>query len=331
MYLLVPLNQFFLLPMAKQTIPQYQLDTFRYVHRKGHVEDSFGFNNEKHLTLTTGFELYSTVGLLTPIGPLKSQFYRIGFTLQGEVTVDIGLDSYRHRPYTVNFTRPGQIFSVYDDGKDLFGLYLHFTEAFLEELLPPVMIEQLFPFFSPEGIPFLEFSQTEGDQVEALFFSMDQELKAHAPERERMLKLYLYQLLILSKRSYLRQQLGEGMPQQPPGSLVTRYKKLVTLHFLRHQSVEAYADLLAVTANHLNRIVKSATGRTASQYIDEMILLEAKAQLKHATTPIGQLAADLGFADQSYFGKFFKQHTGLTPLAFRNGDVSRQGTSGNKA
>jgi AraC-like DNA-binding protein len=88
-------------------------------------------------------------------------------------------------------------------------------------------------------------------------------------------------------------------------------------HFLTHRKVSDYAGMLHVSANHLNRTIKSQSDKTAHELIDEMILMEAKALLRQTTFSIAEIAYQLDFSDPSHFNKFFKKLTGITPLQYR--------------
>ena len=85
-------------------------------------------------------------------------------------------------------------------------------------------------------------------------------------------------------------------------------------------AVSGYARRLGVTPNHLNRTVKRCTGRSAGDWVDLSRLALAKHLLRRTVMPVIDVAAAAGFDDQSYFSRFFKRHTGLTPTDFR-GDV----------
>lgn len=75
--------------------------------------------------------------------------------------------------------------------------------------------------------------------------------------------------------------------------------------------------MLYITPNYLNGICKDMLGKSAGQVIRDRILLEAKRLLVNAEMNVEEIAAKLHFSDNSYFTKFFKKYTGLTPDAFR--------------
>ena len=78
-----------------------------------------------------------------------------------------------------------------------------------------------------------------------------------------------------------------------------------------------YADMLYVTPGHLNDLIKSVTGKTAKQIIDEKRVVEAKRLLFWGQHSVKQIAGHLNFEDDSYFNRFFKKHTGETPALFQ--------------
>lgn len=84
------------------------------------------------------------------------------------------------------------------------------------------------------------------------------------------------------------------------------------------QSVSDYALQLGVTANYLNKSVKAHTHRTAIEWIEISRLNLAKQLLKDRHRPIQEIAMATGLEDQSYFSRFFKKKTGLSPSEFRN-------------
>lgn len=69
---------------------------------------------------------------------------------------------------------------------------------------------------------------------------------------------------------------------------------------------------------HSAKLIKNATGRSAPEWIDSFVILEAKSMLKYSPMPIKEIVSRLNFPDQSVFHKFFKAHTGMTPNEYRN-------------
>lgn len=106
--------------------------------------------------------------------------------------------------------------------------------------------------------------------------------------------------------------------------LAFEYIWLVHNHCLTDHEVSIYADRLNVSAAHLTRVLKSVTGKTASEWIAETLLNEIKRLLHHPGSSIQSIAYKANFSDQAALSKFFKKNTGTTPMEYRR-MVSRKG------
>ena len=91
----------------------------------------------------------------------------------------------------------------------------------------------------------------------------------------------------------------------------------VSNNYKQNRSVSFYADRLCLTAKHLSSVVKEVSGKTAGEWIDNFVILEARALLKSSDMSIQQIAEHLNFANQSFFGKYFKHFIGMSPKAYR--------------
>lgn len=303
--------------LNKLEIPQYVLNDFRHLHREEADTSSFGYNNLEPAKKIAGMEIYSSEGLRPAVGPLKSDFYRISITLRGSVDVQLGLEEFKHRPGTLSFTFPGQVFSKSNISADTFGYYILFNADFLQEIIPADKIPVEFPFFDYAGVPFIQLLEAEITAVADFCGKINEELQHHRPGCEKAISMYLYLLLLEVKRSYVAQQLHLTDTDTRRTYLVPRFKKLVSQHFLSKKRVADYAALLGVTPNHLNRTVKEVTGHTASDAIADMLVQEAKAVLRYTDTSVAEISYQLNFSDPAGFNRFFREQTGQTPLAFR--------------
>ena len=97
-----------------------------------------------------------------------------------------------------------------------------------------------------------------------------------------------------------------------------QFIKLVSEYHTQYRNVGFYADKLCLTPKYLSKLIKGATGRSAPDWIDAYVILEAKNLLKYSNVTIKEVVYRLNFPNQSVFYKFFKARTGMTPTEYRN-------------
>lgn len=101
--------------------------------------------------------------------------------------------------------------------------------------------------------------------------------------------------------------------------LFDKFMALLKLHHATERSVKFYAARLCLTPNYLSAVIKEYSGRSATEWINEYVILEAKIMLRNTGLTIQEIAYRLNFATQSAFGKYFKLQTEMSPKRYRNG------------
>ena len=94
--------------------------------------------------------------------------------------------------------------------------------------------------------------------------------------------------------------------------------KLLSENYIMHKEVNWYADKMNLTPRYLTTTIRKVSGYTVSDWLVRFIIKDAKYLLKHSEMTVQQVAYELNFPNQSFFGKFFKKHTGMSPGAYRN-------------
>lgn len=97
-----------------------------------------------------------------------------------------------------------------------------------------------------------------------------------------------------------------------------RFLTLLNEHGMRERSISFYAEHLCVTPNHLGFVIRQISGLTVMQWVNRYIIQQAKVQLKYSDLPVWEIAENLNFSNPSFFSKFFKKETGVSPVEYRN-------------
>ena len=126
-----------------------------------------------------------------------------------------------------------------------------------------------------------------------------------------MLRAMLYEVLDSITVS------DSDMASSRRNEIFANFLKLVMDEWMRHRDVAYYAAKLNITPKHLSTTVKSLTGHTALHWIEMYVTTEALLLLKTTDLSIKEIAAKLNFTSQSFFGKYFRTATGLSPKAYR--------------
>lgn len=99
--------------------------------------------------------------------------------------------------------------------------------------------------------------------------------------------------------------------------MLEQFIKLAINDHTREHLVGYYADKMCVTPKYLSKIVKEASGRSVPEWLNELLILDAKNMLRHSDMTIKEISSSLNFPSQSFFFRFFKNHTGQTPTQYR--------------
>lgn len=101
-------------------------------------------------------------------------------------------------------------------------------------------------------------------------------------------------------------------------TMLHQFIDLVNKYGLKEHNQKFYADRLCVTPSHLGFVVRQVSGETVMTWVNRNIIMHAKSMLKYTDKPVFEIAEDLNFPNPSFFNKFFKRHTDMTPIEYRN-------------
>ena len=101
-------------------------------------------------------------------------------------------------------------------------------------------------------------------------------------------------------------------------NIIQNFVMLIMIHCKEQHEVSFYAKELCITPGHLSRVLNAFSGKSAMKWISDALISEAKILLRKSDINIQQISEELHFGEQSSFSKFFKKHTGITPVEYRN-------------
>ncbi|TGE28187.1 AraC family transcriptional regulator [Hymenobacter metallicola] len=245
--------------------------------------------------------------------PHRKAYYLLVFVKQNQGRHWVDMKSYERKNRTLYFTAPHQIL-VKEAPTPFWGTYLTFTNEFLT-LQQHAALRELPLIQNPHNGHELLLSDADWSFVEEMLAKLTAEYQRPGEWQHRMLTAYLTLLLTYLSRLYTEQFTG-GQPSADQLLLKT-YLARIEESFRELHEVSAYAALLHISAGHLSEVVKAQSGRPASKHIHERLVLEARRLLFYTSLSLKEIAFDLGFAEASYFNRFFKRETGATPAEYR--------------
>ncbi len=254
--------------------------------------------------------------------PYRSNYFGIGLCFSGQATLKANLETYEIEPNTIISMSPQivkQWLAMSDDYKT-FSVF--FTKDFF--VSNPQVVHQLdsFSFFEMNAQHVSTFSDTQTDTLRKLLLEIKAKLSTNHPHKKEIIQHLIHILLYEISAFYSEQNFSTLYRQTRNQKLTVDFKNVVFENFRAERGVKFYADSLFLTTKHLSEIIKTETGKTAGEWIDDAVMLEAKILLQDKQLTISQVADNLSFGDQSMFGKFFKNLSGVSPLVYRKNIVA---------
>ncbi|MEZ0542056.1 helix-turn-helix domain-containing protein [Fibrella arboris] len=245
-----------------------------------------------------------------PVPPGRTENHVLFVLTSGQIELTIGHQSCTVTSQQLVVIPASQIFSINAIQEETTG----FMSLFSQELLISTIHETSFDFLKLSNNPLTDLSAQQTGFLSSLLNRLLVEYTESGASRTDIIRPYLLAALSEINRAYA----GKTPSQTDAGDrLVQRFMRLLDDHIRQLNQVTQYADRLHISANHLNKVVKARTGHSPSVWIDQRRVLEAKVLLFQSKMAIGQIAAELGFTDQSGFGKLFRKYAGVSPVNFR--------------
>lgn len=211
---------------------------------------------------------------------------------------------------------PAQTVHGFNFSEDINGPVVTAAQRPLESLASVAMPEVL-PVIRKPAVIALDAANRHGDALMPIFLAIEREAHLQSVGQVSAGMVLLAALCV---------QVARLAPVMTPASLGTtsrktlqieKFRSLVDENYKKHLPIVAYAEQLGITPGQLSRLCREVLGVSSLDVINARLIHEAQRELLYTSASIKQLADSLGFADETYFGRFFRKHTELSPREFR--------------
>ncbi|MFD0633002.1 AraC family transcriptional regulator [Catenulispora yoronensis] len=246
--------------------------------------------------------------------PHRHSFYEIVLVTAGQGHHVVDLHPWPVTPPHLGVIVPGQIHH-WEQADGVEGVVLLFNEDFLRRHPDDAAVLHVLG-----ALAWLRPDARQMAGLTALAAEMQRELRAAEPGHESVLRAYLHILIVRAAR--IADALGPDAsaadgPLSQVNGMVDRYLRLIAAPRQAGRTLTSYAREIGVSPGHLHELVREQTGLTPGKLTRRHRVLEAKRLLAGTDLTVRQVSEQSGFADPSYFCRFFRRETGLTPGEFR--------------
>jgi AraC-like DNA-binding protein len=247
--------------------------------------------------------------------PFKLDMLVVMVCTQGTVRGTIDMQAYHlFAPFMI-VVQPNQILSYESISEDFAGQCLIFSNHFSAEVQRH--LDERLPITAAiREKPYAQLDSQAMKFIRKFFFVLKRFMAmTESPYRLEMIKHLTMVFYYMARPSF--ENIIE--PEKPSRQvlLVEKFTNLVRENYRMQRETAFYADKLCLTPKYLSEVIKSASGKSVPEWIDDYVILEAKALLKSTNMTIQQISEELNFPSQSFFGKYFKRNTGVSPSEYR--------------
>ena len=254
--------------------------------------------------------------------PTRIDALAMAFCVEGKICITTDLMPYEIDGSSLYIYFPGSIFNVVsDEGSSIYTILCE--EKFINRIgVDYKLLSQLVLRVKEQPLVSLD-----GDERQELVRAMEEIFRERdaglhdvfsAEIMRQMLRTIIYRICrVIDRNSRRPQPFSSTTSTNRNEEYFKRFMSELTQHYMQKRSVGFYAGRLHLTPKYFTTIIRKTSGRPAIAWIDDYVILEAKNLLKYSTMSIQEIAYALNFPNQSFFGRYFKNHTGLTPSAYR--------------
>lgn len=244
----------------------------------------------------------------------KNKFYSVLLFEKGKGNVMIDDREFEINPHKFFFLNYNQVYH-FKNPEFCKGYVLMFTKSFYNYIYTGNELIKSDSVFSDVS-PYITPSDWDKNGLWETF----EEIKKEYGSNKKLLKEIICLLLKVFMLKYIRSSEKNIYPERSTDhkkELIEKFSELVDIHFKELKTPSMYAEKLNITPNYLNALVKENSDITAGKMIKNRVILEAERLLLHTSLSITEISYELGFSDNSHFGKYFKSEKNVSPNSYR--------------
>jgi len=248
--------------------------------------------------------------------PHRHNYYTVLIIRKANGLHKIDFNAYSLASQQIFFVAPGQVHQVIETEIPE-GFAMTFSNQFLiENSIPLTFISSLNLFQNYGQTPPLLPNNKQFELIAHFAHTIFDLNKSDIQMKNLSIGAYVKLLLIECNNICLINPIETDIDTSVE-NLLRYFKELVDSKFRTQHSTSYYANELNISADHLNRTIKSKIGKTAKEYIQSRIITEAKRLLYFTDLNNKEIGYELGFNEPANFSAFFKKNTQLSPSIFK--------------
>jgi len=204
----------------------------------------------------------------------------------------------------------------YEASPDIEGQAILMSLDFFHEIINNVSDLSAI-FLYARTFPVMKLSENEAATFSRYFVAIKNRMANKENHFRRALVRTLLLAMFYDLSSVIYQFQHTSRPQKRSEAMFTQFIKLLEEHCRTERRVSWYAKQLGITPKYLSETIKGVSRRTPNEWIDTYVILELRVMLKNTTKNIKQITEEMNFPNQSFLGKYFKEHVGMSPSEFR--------------
>ena len=236
--------------------------------------------------------------------------------ISGHISAYVDMESRTVGPNDILVLRPGHMITKCSTDENFSGFFITATQEKINQLLPSLRDVVPYSLFFYDN-PIIHITDEELESLTLIYSMLSKQLSSAPRPYHNMALGAMCEVLFFNTLGIYASRLKTSVHKSRKEDLLIKFIQILEDNFRTERSVTFYADKLCVTPKHLSAVLKEISEKTAGEWIDLRVILEAKLLLRSTGLNVQEISTQLNFANQSFFGKYFKHLTGMSPRDYR--------------